>query len=78
MHHQTSWRSSRPEISKMFLKMSQNWFEKTCTRVSFLLKLQALDKTSRRMSVYGYFIYLFIYLSFIYSLFIVEYVIIKN
>ena len=36
-------RSSRPEVfcKKVFLKISQNSQENTCTRVSFLIKLQA-------------------------------------
>ena len=38
-----SYRNSRPEVfcKKVFLKISQNLQEKTCARVSFLLKLQA-------------------------------------
>ena len=30
-------------VKKMFLEISQNWQEKTSTRVSFLIKLQASD-----------------------------------
>ena len=38
-----TFRSSRPEVfvKKVFLKISQNLQENTCTRASFLIKLQA-------------------------------------
>ena len=36
-----SYRSSHPEVKKMFLKISQNSQENKCARVSFLLELQA-------------------------------------
>ena len=33
-------------VKKVFLKISQNSQEKTCARVSFLIKLQALDSSA--------------------------------
>ena len=35
------FRSSRPQVKKVFLEVSQNLQENTCARVSFLIKLQA-------------------------------------
>ena len=35
------FRSSRPAVKKVFLKISQNLKENICARVSFLIKLQA-------------------------------------
>ena len=35
------FRSSRPQVKKVFLEVSQNLQENTCATVSFLIKLQA-------------------------------------
>ena len=48
----TTSRSSRPEVKKLFLKMSQNWPENTSVRFTFLIKLQAspLEKETQVFS----------------------------
>ena len=48
----TTSRSSRPEVKKLFLKMSQNWPENTSVRFTFLIKLQSspLEKETQVFS----------------------------
>ena len=50
-------RSSRPEVKKLFLEISQSSQENACARVSFLIKLMAsgLQLYSKRDSGKGVF-----------------------